>query len=202
MLLYYCKKCETWKTNLDLNLYWRNREKRYFLECKECKKCRHRNNINAQYENRREYFKKWYQNNKESRADHYQKNRERTLEYCKQYYQANREQKLKYQRKWRTENPEHCRQWQKENKDKVNSHNAKRRAAQELELTVKEKRKIEIIYSISQYFGEEWHVDHIISLAQGGPHCPDNLQILTKRANLEKNARTDYIPKLNECFKL
>lgn len=40
--------------------------------------------------------------------------------------------------------------------------------------------------------GIEYHVDHIIPLAKGGPHLPWNLQVITKDENLSKGAKTWY----------
>jgi len=37
--------------------------------------------------------------------------------------------------------------------------------------------------------GEEYHVDHIIPLAKGGLHHPDNLQVLPADLNLKKGAK-------------
>lgn len=37
--------------------------------------------------------------------------------------------------------------------------------------------------------GIEYHVDHIIPLAKGGPHLPWNLQVITKDENLSKGAK-------------
>lgn len=37
--------------------------------------------------------------------------------------------------------------------------------------------------------GVEYHVDHIIPLAKGGPHFPWNLQVITKAENLSKGAK-------------
>jgi 5-methylcytosine-specific restriction endonuclease McrA len=33
------------------------------------------------------------------------------------------------------------------------------------------------------------HVDHIIPLDKGGPHCPDNLRLLCYRCNCRKGAK-------------
>lgn len=68
-------------------------------------------------------------------------------------------------------------------------------------LTDNEKRKINLYYSISQLLGLEWQIDHIIPLSKGGPHHPDNLQIVTKKYNLQKKNRIDFRPpRVSEYF--
>ena len=42
---------------------------------------------------------------------------------------------------------------------------------------------------LSKETGTEYHVDHIIPLAKGGPHLPWNLQVITKDENLSKGAK-------------
>jgi len=39
-------------------------------------------------------------------------------------------------------------------------------------------------------------VDHVIPVAKGGLHHPDNLQIITAEDNLKKSDLLDYIPEI------
>ena len=90
---------------------------------------------------------------------------------------------------------EHNKQWNKDNKDKVNAHGAKRRAIkldQTPILTDLENDKTLMYYKIREYLGSEWHVDHIIPLSKGGLHHPDNLQVTTKKYNLQKHNNLNF----------
>lgn len=63
-------------------------------------------------------------------------------------------------------------------------------------LTNDEQDKLLLYYTISEYMGPDWEVDHIIPISKGGLHHPDNLQIITKRHNRKKSFKDDYqIPK-------
>jgi 5-methylcytosine-specific restriction endonuclease McrA len=59
-----------------------------------------------------------------------------------------------------------------------------------IEISEKELRKIQEIYQEAQRLtftnGIQYDVDHIIPLFEGGPHHPDNLQILTHEEHLMK----------------
>lgn len=59
-----------------------------------------------------------------------------------------------------------------------------------LVLTQEEHQRILSIYKecakITEETGVPHHVDHIIPISKGGPHHPDNLQILTATENIRK----------------
>lgn len=61
------------------------------------------------------------------------------------------------------------------------------------DLTAEEQRQIEQLYWLAKDLkavsGEDYHVDHIIPLARGGLHHPDNLQVLPADLNLKKGAK-------------
>lgn len=64
------------------------------------------------------------------------------------------------------------------------------RAATPSNITAEERKLTQEMYkyarSKSIETGEQWDVDHIIPLAKGGLHTPDNLQILPKSINQKK----------------
>ena len=103
---------------------------------------------------------------------------------------------------WRKANPEKEAGYAKtnfhNNPERHYAKNAKRRALkkdQTPELTVKEQGKVLDIYTACKALNEfgagihKWHVDHIVALANGGLHHPNNLQILTAEENLRKGAK-------------
>jgi len=90
---------------------------------------------------------------------------------------------------------EYLKKWREKNKYKNRMYKSKRRAAKKNQtalLTDNEKRKIETYYMISRYLGDDWHVDHVISLSKGGLHPPDNLMVITAEDNLKKNNKINY----------
>ena len=101
---------------------------------------------------------------------------------------------------------EYNKQYRQENKDKINAHAAKRRAwklNQTPIFTELKSEKILMYYRIREYLGKGWNVDHIIPLNKGGLHHPDNLQIVTKKYNLEKRDKLNFrAPTALEYFKI
>lgn len=83
----------------------------------------------------------------------------------------------------------------KNNRDQTNHHAAARRArlrGSVAELTPDEVAEVHRIYRLRDaatvLLGEQFEVDHIIPLALGGKHHPDNLQLLTAVENRRKGA--------------
>lgn len=60
------------------------------------------------------------------------------------------------------------------------------------ELNAEERDRIADIYRrrdlVSEWTGLTYEVDHIVPLARGGKHHPDNLQLLTAAENRRKGA--------------
>jgi 5-methylcytosine-specific restriction endonuclease McrA len=89
-----------------------------------------------------------------------------------------------------------CRKWRKTHRHIVAALIGARRAKAAATLTPRNKIRITKIYrraaELRQWF--DVVVDHIIPIAKGGKHHPDNLQIIYKRENQIKGARLDYLP--------
>lgn len=87
--------------------------------------------------------------------------------------------------------------WKKENLHIVNELSARRRALKAKTynpLSDEDKNKVREIYKECRYLNKEagykkYHVDHIQPLSKGGPHAPNNLQILLAVDNLRKGAK-------------
>ncbi len=127
-------------------------------------------------------------------------NSEARKKWRREYYLKNgdkeRQQARAYKRKRIFLEKVRLQKWNLENRDKRNASDAKRRAQilGSLEsLTVLDKKLIETFYEasdrVSKCLGLRHHVDHIIPLAKGGSHRPENLQTLPWRLNLSKGAK-------------
>lgn len=46
---------------------------------------------------------------------------------------------------------------------------------------------------LSKQTGIRWSVDHIIPIALGGPHCPENVQAMPRAANEEKSGNSFWL---------
>ena len=120
-----------------------------------------------------EYGSKWQRENKA-----------RVRVNRRRHYTDNKEKYLEMDRVWGLNNP-----------DKKGQHRANRRAKmaeQTPELTPAEMAEVGGLYEYHQIFNavmpeKKWHVDHILALANGGIHHPENLQVLTAEDNLRKS---------------
>jgi hypothetical protein len=60
-----------------------------------------------------EYYKKWREENPEYKKKYYEENKERIAEYKKKHYEENKEQIAEYYKKWREENKEQIAEYKK-----------------------------------------------------------------------------------------
>ena len=153
------------------------------------------------------------------------KNRDKVLEGKRKYRESNKEKIRKYMIKYRQDNKEalsiqkkgyrkinkeRITEWKKSNTALLLQHKANRRARKKRAIPAwlkdcsVEKRRVYTVYLLSRIYakadGIERHVDHMVPLSDGGPHWSGNLQILTKKDNLEKGAYS--CPKLKKQMKL
>lgn len=99
---------------------------------------------------------------------------------------------------------EYDRRYRQENKATVKAKNARRRAlkrgltpawcAPGTEAYVDIQSMYSTAEALSDATGLEFHVDHIVSFANGGEHRPDNLQPLRADQNIEKGKNPDWTP--------
>lgn len=150
-------------------------------------KIRERDRVRSKTENprRKEYQKKWREENKEY-----------IKEYKKQWAKENKESNLNRIRKWQKNNPEkhrsYCRKWEQENKHKVREKCRRRQVAKKQgSLDDRFKKEIQEIY---RKCPKGYHVDHIIPINGdnvSGLHVPWNLQYLTPEENCKKGNKHD-----------
>tara|TARA_R110002167_G_C12252403_1_gene612116 strand:+ start:54 stop:530 length:477 start_codon:yes stop_codon:yes gene_type:complete len=138
------------------------------LKCKEARKAY-----------AKDYFKDYYQANKEElaarNAAYYQANKEKILTTQKAYNEANR--------------------------DKRSANQAKRKALKIKQIPTQvrdcliEKKRLYHTYKLCALFtqitGVQHHVDHMWPISDGGPHWSGNLQIITATENMSKNDKVD-----------
>jgi len=92
--------------------------------------------------------------------------------------------KVSYQRKYETHRDYILTKWKR--------HSIKRMIQKyNLDLTQDEKQRVIDIYTRAKELGIDYQVDHIIPLSRGGLHHPDNLQIVLKSYNLQKNNKLE-----------
>lgn len=98
------------------------------------------------------------------------------------------------QERLRCQNPDY--------KAKKTAHNSLRRSLERISFRLLNKEEKQQIYNIyeeshkmTQSSGNTYQVDHIIPLAHGGLHVPENLQILSQEENLKKGTSVDGIRK-------
>ena len=159
----------------------------------EKKKAYHRSYYEVNREKMLASDKAYYEANKESlgvkQKAYYKINREKIKVRKKTYYEDNREELLARQLTY----------------DKTSgaqmkvARNARRRALKmQATLPTTDNELIKNLYEqravMTEEYGEQYHVDHIIPLNIGGAHHQDNLRIITAKENHEKMGK--YHPEL------
>ncbi|MGU3456575.1 HNH endonuclease signature motif containing protein [Brevundimonas sp. M1A4_2e] len=120
-------------------------------------------------------------------------NAEAVRRYCESHPDRKREAALKY----RNANLESCRQYARDyarlNPEKGLARAARRRAACRVDLTPEEQSRVLALYDLAARLkaltGDDYHVDHIVPLAKGGLHHPDNMVVMLADLNRRKHAR-------------
>lgn len=154
--------------------------------------------------------KRWHLENRERKREMDKKYRQRPAVkkkaqlYMREYRAVRGEELLSKKRKYRAENKEKCAaavaRWVEQNRSRANFLRSNYRARIKGAMTSSDdsrKAIIETFYEaarrISDWTGIIMHVDHIIPLARGGSHTPDNLQILPRHHNSAKKHRMGTI---------
>lgn len=143
----------------------------------------------ANPEEKRAYFKTYYQRRKEALKAN-----------AKRIYEADRETYKANAKRWKAANPERMKEIRAKERQrpeiKAAVNEAKRRRSHQknaIKLTAGEKLFVQSYYLQAQELtastGIPHEVDHIIPLCQGGLHAPWNLQVLTRFDNRSKGGR-------------
>lgn len=116
---------------------------------------------------------------------YYEQNREREVERMRRSYAENRKERIAA-----------VRQWMKDNPYKVLDIQRKRRAvkigvdADDISRQLVFERDEGICGICNEVVDpDDWHLDHIVPLAKGGPHIYENVQVSHPSCNLHKSAK-------------
>lgn len=130
-------------------------------------------------------------------------NREFYQQKMKEYYAQNKDKILERLKQYTEENKEYIRERQKawsKRTGKNRLYSSKRRAR---ERNAGGKLSKDLVPRLMQLqkgkcracgkpLGEDYHIDHIMPLAKGGPNVDSNCQLLHSRCNISKGARDPY----------
>lgn len=185
-----CNKCGIEK---ELHCFGKNKAMKDGLHssCKECINSINKAFAEANPKAKKEYSRKWIQNNKEKHSANnkqwIQNNRDKSSEYSKKWQDKNKEAVVAYRKEYKLNNRASCTALEN-----------KRRASKLLRtpnwLTEEHLEQIRTEYKLASWctkvMGEPYEVDHIVPL-QGknvsGLHVPWNLQVISKVDNARKN---------------
>ena len=146
-----------------------------------------------------------------------EKKKEQKRKWWKTFYQENKERILAEKREYRESNRQVIRDTQKVYRDSEkgrskNAEEARERRALKKNCTIplmeSERERLMFLEKtrreLSVETGREYHIDHIIPLAHGGIHHPMNLRILDGGENLLKNDKLlpEAIALASEHFRL
>ena len=160
-------------------------------------------------EERKEYYKKYYEANKEKMKATYKRYRAQNKTKIKEYYEANKEKMKATSKRYRAQNKtkikarereyyeankerkkESIKKYYEKNKEAYYVKAAKRRAQHKKATPAwykQERDKVILIYAKARKFG--FHVDHIVPLRSKkvcGLHTWANLQLLAPEVNTAK----------------
>lgn len=147
------------------------------------------------------YNKAWMTANAEKMKAYYAINSEKRRAANAAWKQANPEKYKAYAAAWRLANSERisavqaC--WQAANAEAKQIHNQNRRAKKKQNGGVLSKGLSQKLFKLQkgkcacckQPLGDNFHLDHIVPLALGGPNIDENMQLLIARCNLQKREK-------------
>lgn len=153
------------------------------------------------YEYRARYLVENHDNERTRKAQWYKSNRETALAASAKWNAANKEMVRAYQAEWYEANKEKVRaaysRWMAANPEAKRICNQNRRARKRAAGGKLSSGLAEKLFRLQhgkcacckQPLGEDYHLDHIMPLALGGTNTDDNMQLLSSKCNLQKNAR-------------
>lgn len=173
------------------NQYWITKEK--YEKWKERERLKSLEYSRNNKEKKKEISRKWRENNRE-------KHRAYSINWAKE----NPDRVNKRNKLWKQKNPERYKEFQKKYNssvpEKKRKHAATRRCKKKDQspiLTENQKKIIDCFYKqsvrLTERFGFQFEVDHIIPVSRGGTHKPSNLQVLPMKINRVKGCKNIFI---------
>ena len=172
---------------------WRENNKEYIKKyMKEYENSKHGKFVKKNYlEKNKERINEWHKNYRKEniyqikiRIKRYKTENKDKIKKQDKLYRGSEKGKST-RKKYNEKYSEDIKLWRKENKESINHRNKLRQ--------MKIKNQIPFftdINKIKEFYincPNGFHVDHIIPISKGGPHCIENLQYLTAKENLKKN---------------
>jgi 5-methylcytosine-specific restriction endonuclease McrA len=200
-----CTKCNQQK---DFSAFSKKSSTKdgYQYNCKECTSAYLKKyqavNQDVLKEKKSEYYKANQEQFAEKKAAYYAANKDKIYAYGKEYYAKNKDLMLEKNAQYREQNKEHL---SAKDAEAYRRNEGKYRADTMNAATSKINRKpawltefdhtyIQCLHQLaamrSRESSEQWEVDHIIPLRGklvSGLHVPSNLQVITAKANQQKN---------------
>lgn len=145
----------------------------------------------------------WYASHtEEARArgrKFYAENTEQVKQYWKVRYAAVKAIVLVRSRQWAVQNPDKRRaiaaKWKQRNPEAVRVATQTRRVRKKNSGTLSKdiiprlyEAQLGLCACCESWLGSDFHLDHIVPLALGGSNTDDNVQLLSPRCNMQKNA--------------
>ena len=145
---------------------------------------------------------------------YYLKNRHQVLSRIQEWNKQHPERNVKYSAKWRSENRDFKKiinaRWAANNPDKVRAKGHRRRARKYKNSTPEQikaadlkiiqmlsHRHADCAYCAKRFLTKNMHVEHIVALARGGSHSPENICMSCGQCNESKNAKllgSEWLP--------
>jgi 5-methylcytosine-specific restriction endonuclease McrA len=174
-------------------------DKAYYAENHERIKKRLAAGKHWQFPKSKERIKKYEEDNKEW-----------LTEYRREYYKRNREHKIRAAIEYCKNNPDKVARWRKnadQYRRRVHNLNRKLRIKQTGKLSIDLVPRLMALQkgkcrACGKPLKDDYHIDHIVPLAKGGPNTDSNCQLLHSKCNLSKGAKDpyDYALKLGRLF--
>ena len=142
----------------------------------------------------------------ERQREHYKANKNAISERHREYREANKDMLLEQQREYYKANKDKIRERHREyyeaNKEIHSAYGAKRRAVEKQQVCVYGEPLVgddpkwhdKIVGEVYKRCPKDYHVDHVITLFDGGLHFCGNLAPCTEEDNLRKNRNSGLTP--------
>ena len=174
-----CTKCGVAKPKTEFSKDAGNRDGLFYW-CKACAKAYTAKWIAANHEKAKANTAKWVAANPEKVKAYRAKD-------SAKWRAANPDKVKAIKAKWDADNPEACRIHDQNRRARKRANGGK--LSQGLAAKLFKLQRGKCACGCKQPLGDDYHLDHRMPLALGGPNTDDNMQLLRKLCNLQKHAK-------------